>query len=97
MSKTVEVFNDIDEHVSGLTSNLDRIADGIKDIDSAKNETLMAIESISAVSQETASSTEEVNEAANRNLAAVEQLNAEAEELASNSEQLVDAINLFKI
>ena len=97
LKNTVQVFHNIDEHVSGLADNLVKISDGINDMDSAKRDTLMAIESISAVAQQTASSATEVNEAASRQLEAVEKLNNESEELIHHSEDLVEAINKFII
>ena len=64
---------------------------------SAKRDTLAAIESISAVAEETASSATEVNNAASRQLEAVEKLNNESEGLITHSEDLVEAINKFTI
>ena len=97
LSKTVKVFNDINSHFEELTTNLSLITAGIDEMDVAKNETLSALESISAVSQENASATEEVNEAAERQLSSVEALKREAEELINQSEQLVDAISKFRV
>ena len=97
LKNTIDVFRDIDKHVSGLADNLSEISSGINDMDVAKRETLSAIESISAVAQETASSATEVNEAASRQLEAVEKLNNESEELIVHSEALVEAINKFII
>lgn len=97
LKNTIEVFHDIDKHVSGLADNLSEISSGINDMDVAKRETLSAIESISAVAQQTASSATEVNNAAGRQLEAVEKLNNESEELIVHSEDLVEAINKFII
>ena len=66
-------------------------------MEGAKKDTLAAIESISAVAEETASAVTEVNEAAGRQLEAVKKLNNESEELISRSEDLVEAINKFTI
>ena len=66
-------------------------------MEGAKKDTLAAIESISAVAEETASAVTEVNEAAGRQLEAVKKLNNESEELISHSEDLVEAINKFTI
>ena len=54
LKNTIDVFKDIDKHVSGLADNLSEISSGIDDMDIAKRDTLSAIESISAVSEETA-------------------------------------------
>lgn len=97
LKDTVAVFHDINSHVAGLAENLNMIAEGISEMDSAKKDTLAAIESISAVAEETASSATEVNEAASRQLEAVEKLNNESEGLIRHSNDLVEAIKLFKI
>ena len=97
LKNTIDVFHDIDNHVSGLADNLSKISEGINDMDVAKRDTLSAIESISAVAEETASSATEVNNAAARQLEAVEKLNNESEGLITHSEDLVEAINKFTI
>lgn len=97
LKNTIDVFKDIDKHVSGLADNLSEISNGIDDMDIAKRDTLSAIESISAVSEETASAVTEVNEAATKQLEAVKKLNNESEELINHSEDLVEAINKFTI
>ena len=97
LKNTIEVFHDIDKHVSGLADNLSEISSGIDDMDVAKKDTLAAIESISAVAEETASAATSVNEAAGRQLEAVEKLNNESADLIIHSEDLVEAINKFTI
>ena len=97
LRKTVDIFNSIEEHVTTLTTNLEQISDGVKNIERTKRDTLLAIESISAVSEETAAATEEVNEAANKQLNAVINLSKEAEELTKQSQELASAIRVFKI
>ena len=97
LKATIDVFHDIDKHVSGLAENLSQISAGIDAMEGAKKDTLAAIESISAVAEETASAVTEVNEAAGRQLEAVKKLNNESEELIDRSEDLVEAINKFTI
>ena len=97
LKATIDVFHDIDKHVSGLAENLSQISAGIDAMEGAKKDTLAAIESISAVAEETASAVTEVNEAAGRQLEAVKKLNNESEELIYRSEDLVEAINKFTI
>lgn len=92
-----QVFGDIQQQFSDLFSNLEHITSGIDTIADAKAQTIDAIQSISAVSQETAASSEEVTETANRQLKQVESLNSAAEDLTVNSNHLSDAIDLFKI
>lgn len=97
LKATIDVFHDIDKHVSGLAENLSQISAGIDAMEGAKKDTLAAIESISAVAEETASAVTEVNEAAGLQLEAVKKLNNESEELIDRSEDLVEAINKFTI
>lgn len=97
LRKTVEIFNSIEEHVSILTNNLEQISDGVKNIERTKRDTLLAIESISAVSEETAAATEEVNDAASKQLNAAINLSQEADELTKQSQELANAIRVFKI
>ena len=97
LKATIDVFHDIDKHVSGLAENLSQISAGIDAMEGAKKDTLAAIESISAVAEETASAVTEVNEAAGRQLEAVKKLNNESEELIDRAEDLVEAINKFTI
>lgn len=92
-----QVFEQIQNKFEELLSNLNNITGGIERIADAKAQTIDSIQSISAVSQETAAASEEVTETANRQLGAVEGLNTAAEDLLSNSQHLSQAIDLFKI
>lgn len=97
ISDTIHSFTDIEHNVERLTDNLSEISKGIYMIEGTKNETLSAIESISAGSQETAASTAELAITANEQLKAVEQLNEAANILDSDSRKLQDSIDLFKV
>lgn len=97
LKHTVDVFNAIDDKVGSLADSIVGIRNGMNDIDSAKNNTLMAISSISAVSQETTASVEEVTATVERQLEAVEDLNDEAGELSANAEHLIQTISAFKV
>ena len=92
-----KVFAQIQSRFEELLSNLSEITGGIDTIAEAKSVTIDSIQSISAVSEETAASSEEVTETANRQLGAVEGLNTAAEDLLTNARHLSEAIDLFKI
>ncbi|MBP5453303.1 MAG: methyl-accepting chemotaxis protein [Lachnospiraceae bacterium] len=97
LKKTVEMFTSIDEHVAGLTGDLDSILCEIKTIEDAKRETLGAIESISAISEETAAVTSTVQDSAESQLQAAETLASAAKALRTDSEELSAAIHMFTI
>jgi methyl-accepting chemotaxis protein len=93
----IELFNNINIHVDDLASKMSKIAVGISDIDKAKNDTLNAIESISAVSEETSAASQEVDATAQQQLEAVTKLNEAAKSLNNDASELQEAIQLFKI
>ncbi len=97
LNKTIKVFEDINKHVGNLVTNLDNISIGIKGIESAKEVSMDAIRSISAVAQQTAASSEEVSATAISQIGSVENLSESALELASDAKKLEQAIQLFKI
>ena len=97
LSRTVSVFDNINNHVNDLASNLDNISSRIKNIETAKEDTMDAIQSISSVSQQTAAASEEVSATALNQIDTVEHLRLAALELANNAKILEDAIRLFKI
>ena len=89
-----KVFAQIQSRFEELLSNLNEITGGIDTIAEAKSVTIDSIQSISAVSEETAASSEEVTETANRQLGAVEGLNTAAEDLLTNARHLSDKMHL---
>ncbi len=97
LTKTIQSFEHIDEHVEKLVANLDQISEGMKGIETSKDDTLDSISNISAVSQETATSSEEVSATANNQIASVEYMNTSASALAEDAKRLEEAIQLFII
>lgn len=97
LSKTVEVFNEINQHVTNLASNLNHITDGVKNIENAKKDTLLAVESISAISEESAAATEEVAATALNQIDVVAKLNLSAIELENDANKLEESIKMFRI
>jgi methyl-accepting chemotaxis protein len=97
LNKTIRVFDNINEHVNNLASNLDSISGGIMKIESAKTDTMDAIQSISAVSEETAAASQEVSATAVSQIDSVERLLMAAQELAADAKKLEESISIFKI
>jgi len=92
-----KVFDQIQSQFDELLGNLSEITEGINSIAEAKTLTIDSIQSISAVSQQTAAASEEVTSTANRQLEQVEKLNLAAENLNSNSNDLSQAIGVFTV
>ncbi|MDF2908668.1 MAG: methyl-accepting chemotaxis sensory transducer [Herbinix sp.] len=97
LNKTIQVFDNINEHVNNLASNLDSISGGIMKIESAKADTMDAIQSISAVSEETAAASQEVSATAVSQIDSVERLLMAAQELEADAKKLEESISIFKI
>ncbi len=97
LGKTVEVFDSINDHVNDLANNLDNIASGIQKIEEAKTGTMDAVQSISAVSEQTAAAAEEVSATAVSQVDSVERLRIAAAELEDDAKKLEESIKQFKI
>lgn len=97
LAATIEVFHEIGEQIEGLTKNIDEIGMGVNSIESAKNDTLKAIENISAGLTETAAASAEVQSAADNQLQAAKELNEAAMGLGEDAAELQEAISQFKV
>jgi methyl-accepting chemotaxis protein len=97
LSKTVNVFDNINNHVNDLANNLNEILKGLKTIETAKDDTLNAIQNISAVTEQTAASSEEVNATALNQIDSVERLRTAAIGLEKDARKLESAISIFRL
>ena len=97
LAKTVNVFDNISSHVNDLAINLNDILKRLKVIESAKDDTLNAIQNISAVTEQTSASSQEVNATAINQVDSVERLQVAAHVLEEDARKLEDAIKFFKI
>ncbi|NLP34352.1 MAG: methyl-accepting chemotaxis protein [Clostridiales bacterium] len=97
LQDVVQLFHNINVHVDDLADKMTQIVEVIGDINQAKNDTLNAIESISAVAEETSAASEEVDATAQQQLDAVEKLNEVAKALMNDTAELEAAIQIFKI
>lgn len=97
LNETLEAFNGINTHVSKLTESLNEIISGLGRIGELKNETLSAIESISATLEETSAASEQLGATAEHQLSAVEELNKAVEELNQETENMENSVKMFKI
>mgnify|MGYP001340820354 CR=1 FL=1 len=97
LQEVVQLFNNINVHVDDLAMKMTQIVEIISDINEAKNDTLNAIESISAVAEETSAASEEVDATAQQQLEAVTKLNEAAKALLNDTAELEAAIQMFKV
>ncbi len=97
LDSTVKIFKQIKEQVGTLACNLEDISNSVTGIENAKNDTLEAIESISATSNETEAASSDLSKSADKQLKAVEVLNDAVKQLKGNSDDLDESVSVFKI
>lgn len=97
LKNTVEMFYQMNSYVESLAGNLQKIGVGIEGIEQAKNDTLHAIENISAISEETASASEEVGKTIANQLDIAEKLSQASLKLGNNAKLLEDSIRTFTV
>lgn len=97
LETTVSAFDDINQHVTDLNTNLENIIAGIMSIEGVKADTLYAIESISAASQEVAATMTDLTNTSTQQLEAVELLNKTAEALGNDADTLEQSVSVFRV
>lgn len=97
VSATISTFKNIASSMKTLSNNVRFILSGIIDIEQNKNQVLLSMQNVSAISEEAAASSQEVASSTEEQLAGVEELAAYAEELNNASEHLSATISKFKL
>lgn len=92
---TIDVFKEINAHAENLIYHTDLVYSGLSKIESDKNDTLGAIESISAASEETAAASINLSETAENQVNAVENLSQVALSLQEETLNLEETIKIF--
>ena len=90
-------FRQINAQVEQLIVAFRDITNNVQEMDGARNETLSAIESISAASTETAACSTSVYDAAGTQLNAIKDLDQASQELAAKAERLLDVLTAFQV
>ncbi|MDD2973351.1 MAG: methyl-accepting chemotaxis protein [Lachnospiraceae bacterium] len=97
LNQTVNTFEDIKFQMISLTDNIEKITSDVQNMNVAKDGTMSAIESISAVLEETAASSTEVLQAVGKQESTIDILSQEAGKLEEKAVQLQEAIHMFKV
>jgi methyl-accepting chemotaxis protein len=97
VKETTDSYSSINKDVDYLMVNFQNISSGISDVDSARVNTLRAIENISAVLEEIAASADNVGQSANNQLQSVEQLHKSSSHLSDKSEKLYHETRRFEV
>ncbi|MDD7796196.1 methyl-accepting chemotaxis protein [Clostridium sp. 'White wine YQ'] len=95
--ETEKIFNEILTSINELTDGIKSIMSSTSVIAAKKNNVIMQIDNISAVSQETASGSEEVSASAEEINATMEEVSRFTEELQDLAKLLNEGVSKFKI
>lgn len=97
VAEVIQVFQDMSKKMAGLFENLKEIANNTEAANKDRDETLDAVENISAIIEQTASGSALVREMANELLNSVDKLSATASALDEDMQGLKTEISVFKI
>lgn len=97
LENTVKVFYHINEQVEGLAGTLSNISLEMKDIENSKNVTLLAMESISSIAEETAAVSEQIDKSAHHQMNAVHDLNNAVDVLEGSIKKMEGAVSVFTV
>lgn len=94
---TTQAFRTMKKQMDVLMNELEDIIKGVNDMEQTRTVTLMAIQEISAVAEQTAASTADVSNVVTAQLEGVEELTQNSGRLSASAEELGQAINQFTI
>lgn len=97
VDNTILTFRNMNTGVEKLISSLSVISQNMKNMDSARTGTLNAVESISAIAEETLAASDTVEDTVNTQNVSVKALEDASRVLGDNSRELNEAINKFRI
>ena len=97
VSNTIEVFKNIARSMELLVEKVSEINASVEEMVENKDLTITAIQSISAVSEQTAASSEEVSASTEEQASSIEELSVYAVELAEAARKLSESISKFTI
>lgn len=97
VENTILTFRNMNDGVEKLIGSLSVISQNMKNVDSTRTVTLNAVESISAIAEETLAASETVDEKVDTQNKAVMELEEASRVLGDNSRELNEAIHMFRI
>lgn len=96
LKDTVRIFHDINDQIQNLGDHVVHIANSVNRIEVAKEDTMCAIESISATANETESASGELSASTEKLLCAVKELTEAVSGLKEDAAQLDESVGIFK-
>lgn len=97
LDKAIHSFNDITASMDQLAGKVKAIHADITEMEQHKEQVILSIQNISAVSEETAATTQEVTASCEQQMGDLKAFRGKAEELESEANKLKESIKIFKI
>lgn len=97
MNQTASSFHDMDTQIHSLMTSLSHIIQNVENMEHAKNTTLNAVESISAVSEQTAAGSANVHRTVSSQQSAITTLESAAANLQKKASDLSELLKQFTI
>ncbi|TAH72906.1 MAG: methyl-accepting chemotaxis protein [Anaerolineaceae bacterium] len=97
LHNTVDLFQDVDVHMSALMDKINNIMKNMQVITVSKDNILDLIRNIAAVSEETVASSEDVASTVSRQVTSVQTLDLQSKDLEDQAKELNQAIEKFTI
>jgi methyl-accepting chemotaxis protein len=97
VNSTIKSFHNVNDELEDLIKKLDIIATNIQNMDGSRVSTLNAVESISAVSEETLAASDTIDQTIGKQEGTVEFLTDAAKQMNEYAKELNKAIEKFKI
>jgi methyl-accepting chemotaxis protein len=94
---TIAAFRNMNSGIERLIENLSVIGMNMKNMETAREGTLLAVENISAISEETLATSNTIEDTVHEQSKFVSTLEGAANELGENARDLDEAINIFRI
>ena len=94
---TSKIFNDTTDEVKNLVDHVKQVKQLAVEINSSKEDILLAVNDIARLTEETSASTEEISASAQQQLASIEELSSSAQKTEEIVEELREEMNQFKI
>ena len=97
VNNTDRVFEDIQSSGVDLINHIEGLNSDISNMNGAKDKVMLAIENISAITQESAASTQQVSATTEEQTAAIEEVISSIQELDQMIASLSDSVKVFKV
>lgn len=97
LENAIQSFNEINGSMDQLVNQVRVILTDVKAMEQVKQDTLLAIQNISAVSEQTAASTEEVLASSEQQMTSIDQMTEYSNKLGEEAKELQAAISQFKV